>query len=68
MNIGVESMSQAHQDELFVINSIHVDDENLVFMDYYDEHTGNVAELNVSIHPDMREPLAALNKILAQYV
>lgn len=61
-------MSQAQQDEVIVINSIHVDDEDLVFMDYYNEHTGNVAELNVSIHPDMRKPLASLNKTLAQYV
>lgn len=49
-------------------SSIHIEDEEILFLDYYDEHTGNVAELNFSISPEMKEPLSVLNKILSQYV
>ena len=54
--------------ELTEDDSIHAENEELVFLDYFNEHTGNISELNTSITPSMEEPISELNKILSQYL
>jgi hypothetical protein len=47
---------------------IHIPDEELLFVDYLDEHTGNIGDQNLSLPKEAEKPLIEINKILAKYV